>query len=117
VWNGTIGNLIANPRNKSRKAHNLAFSDPIIHGLLGSRIEFEMKLTGSLIESILKLCTSFPSTDGSFTEIYNPIITMRMKIDPSNVYRKNLRDAYSRLGPPHIPIRKNIGSSMNSKKR
>ena len=30
--------------------------------------------------------------------------------------RKNLIDAYSRFGPPHTPIMKNIGSSTISKK-
>ena len=30
--------------------------------------------------------------------------------------KKNLIDAYSRFGPPHTPIMKNIGSSTISKK-
>ena len=36
--------------------------------------------------------------------------------DPNSVNRKNLIDAYSRLGPPHTPIMKNIGRSTTSKK-
>jgi hypothetical protein len=39
---------------------------------------------------------------------------------PNNVYRKNLMAAYSRLGPPHRPIRKYMGtrtSSQNTKNR
>ena len=40
--------------------------------------------------------------------------------EPNSVNRKNLIDAYSRFGPPHTPIMKNIGSrtiSKNTKKR
>jgi len=33
---------------------------------------------------------------------------------PSNVYRKNLIAAYSFRGPPQMPIRKYIGSSITS---
>ena len=36
--------------------------------------------------------------------------------EPNSVKRKNLIDAYSRFGPPHTPIMKNIGSSTTSKK-
>ena len=36
--------------------------------------------------------------------------------EPNSVNRKNLIDAYSRFGPPHTPIMKNIGSSTISKK-
>ena len=36
--------------------------------------------------------------------------------EPNRVKRKNLIDAYSRLGPPQTPIMKNIGSSTSSKK-
>ena len=36
--------------------------------------------------------------------------------EPNSVNRKNLIDAYSRFGPPHTPIMKNIGSSTTSKK-
>ena len=36
--------------------------------------------------------------------------------EPNSVNRKNLIDAYSRFGPPHTPIMKNIGSRTTSKK-
>ena len=36
--------------------------------------------------------------------------------EPNSVNRKNLIDAYSRFGPPHTPIMKNIGSRTISKK-
>ena len=36
--------------------------------------------------------------------------------EPNSVKRKNLIDAYSRLGPPQTPIMKNIGSRTTSKK-
>src|SRR5947209_16433070 len=35
---------------------------------------------------------------------------------PNRVYRKNLIDAYCRLGPPQTPIMKYIGRSTSSKK-
>ncbi len=43
-----------------------------------------------------------------------------MSAEPNSVNRKNLIAAYCRLGPPHTPIMKNIGSrtiSKNTKKR
>ncbi len=36
--------------------------------------------------------------------------------EPNSVYRKNLIAAYCRLGPPHTPIMKYIGSRTSSKK-
>ena len=39
-----------------------------------------------------------------------------MSAEPNSVNRKNLIDAYSRFGPPHTPIMKNIGSRTISKK-
>ena len=39
-----------------------------------------------------------------------------MRAEPNSVNRKNLIDAYSRLGPPQTPIMKNIGSRTISKK-
>jgi len=39
-----------------------------------------------------------------------------MNAEPNSVKRKNLIDAYSRLGPPQTPIMKYIGSSTISKK-
>jgi hypothetical protein len=44
-------------------------------------------------------------------------MTIRMRIDPNNVYKKNLMEAYSLRGPPQIAMRKNIGNNINSKKR
>ena len=37
------------------------------------------------------------------------IIAINIKIEPSNVYKKNLNDAKTRSLPPQIPIIKNIG--------
>ena len=36
--------------------------------------------------------------------------------EPNIVYRKNFSNSYSRLSPPHTPMRKYIGSSTTSKK-
>ena len=35
---------------------------------------------------------------------------------PTSVYKKNLIAAYSRRGPPQMPIKKYIGSSITSQK-
>ena len=39
-----------------------------------------------------------------------------IKIEPKSVYRKNLIAAYSLRGPPQMPIRKYIGTSITSQK-
>ena len=39
-----------------------------------------------------------------------------MKTDPKSVYRKNFTAAYSRRGPPQMPIMKYIGTSTSSQK-
>ena len=39
-----------------------------------------------------------------------------MSAEPNSVKRKNLIEAYSRLGPPHTPIMKYIGRRTTSKK-
>jgi len=36
--------------------------------------------------------------------------------EPAMVYRKNLTAAYMRRSPPHMPIRKYIGTRVNSQK-
>ena len=38
-----------------------------------------------------------------------------MNTEPRKVYRKNLIEAYTRFGPPQMPITRNIGISMASK--
>jgi hypothetical protein len=43
-------------------------------------------------------------------------ITRSIRTLPTSVYIKNLIAAYSRLGPPHTPIRKYMGSNMISQK-
>jgi hypothetical protein len=51
---------------------------------------------------------------------YKARIAMSINTDPNNVYRKNFIAAYSRWGPPHMPIRKYMGrsiTSQNMKKR
>ena len=40
-----------------------------------------------------------------------------MNTDPRNVYRKNFNVAYTRRGPPHTPMMRNIGMSMASQKK
>ena len=67
--------------------------------------------------SRLNVCTTVPAFAGSCTERYKPIRAIRIKTEPSSVYKKNFIDAYSLRGPPQMPIRKNIGSNMNSKNK
>src|SRR5215212_5510868 len=85
VCKGTIGSLIAKPKNRNRKAQYLAEMELINQGLLGSKIELEIKFFASIMCSMLKVCTSFPDVEGSWTEMYNPISTTRIRIDPKRV--------------------------------
>ena len=47
---------------------------------------------------------------------YSAKIAISMSTDPTKVYKKNFIAAYSRWGPPHIPMRKYMGKSINSQK-
>ena len=40
-----------------------------------------------------------------------------MNTEPKKVYRKNLMVAYTRRGPPQMPMIRNIGISMASQKK
>ena len=40
-----------------------------------------------------------------------------MKTEPRKVYRKNLMVAYTRRGPPQMPMMRNIGISIASQKK
>src|SRR5687768_8517848 len=60
VCNGTMGSLMANPTKRRRKAHDLALYGPNSQGLLGSRLELEITLAGSIMCSMLNVWTSLP---------------------------------------------------------
>ena len=49
-------------------------------------------------------------------EKYNPSTPISINTEPNKVYKKNLIAAYSRCGPPHIPIKKYIGNNITSQK-
>jgi len=91
VWNGNTGTLIANPRNSARKT---------IIWNLGANGCAALRVTMS------NVCGS--------VEKYIASMASRIATLPRRVYRKNLMAAYSRLGPPQIPIRKYIGTSIAS---
>ena len=40
-----------------------------------------------------------------------------MNTEPRKVYRKNLMVAYTRRGPPQMPMMRNIGISIASQKK
>ena len=64
---------------------------------------------------MLKVWILSPVTaSGTVTLKYSAIIASSMSTLPKSVYRKNLMAAYSRRGPPQMPMRKYIGSSMTS---
>ncbi len=46
---------------------------------------------------------------------YRKTSAMSISSEPSSVYRKNLKAAYTRLGPPHTPMMMYIGISVASK--
>ena len=68
-------------------------------------------LAWSIITSMLNVCLPVA---GSVTLKYRASMDNRSSTLPARVYRKNLMAAYSFRGPPQIPIRKYIGSSMIS---
>jgi hypothetical protein len=45
------------------------------------------------------------------------MIATNINTDPRSVYKKNLNAEYTLLGPPQIPIIKNIGINPASKNR
>src|SRR4051812_39119764 len=53
-----------------------------------------------------------PPDEATSTSATSPTSVTRL---PTNVYKKNLTAAYRRCGPPQIPIKKNSGTSVNSK--
>ena len=95
VWNGNIGTLMAKPMKRPAK---ISVWVPTVNACsLGSAINAGM----SKVLLPLK---------------YNARKLRIISALPNSVYRKNLIDAYCRLGPPHTPIMKYIGSSTSSKK-
>ena len=95
VWNGNIGTLIANPRKSP------ANSSTCVLWTIPAPWRFEST-------TMSKVCT-FDRKNRARND--SSIIA-----EPNSVNRKNLIDAYSRFGPPHTPIMKNIGSRTISKK-
>ncbi len=95
VWNGNIGTLIAKPRNMPP---NTSSCVPCTMPSPCRRVSVTMS----------KVCT--------FDRKNSARKLSSMSAEPNSVKRKNLIDAYSRLGPPHTPIMKNIGSRTTSKK-
>ena len=95
VWNGNIGTLIAKPRNSPPKISSCV---PCTMPSPCRRVSVTMS----------KVCT--------FDRKKSARKLSSISAEPNSVKRKNLIDAYSRLGPPHTPIMKNIGSRTISKK-
>ena len=97
VWNGNIGTLIAKPR-KSPANNSICVpcDDP--------------RAVRSCVSATMSNVCALRQEEQR-QEADSSIIA-----EPNSVNRKNLIDAYSRFGPPHTPIMKNIGSSTISKK-
>ena len=95
VWNGNIGTLMAKPRKRPPKIRSCvpwAIPSPC------SSVRVTMsKVWGSLVKNRARKLSSISA-------------------EPNSVKRKNLIEAYSRLGPPQTPIMKYIGSRTSSKK-
>src|SRR5205823_13099268 len=85
VWNGNIGTLMAKPMNRPPKIHSCvlrAIDEP-----------FWIRVGMSKVCPPLK---------------YRARKLRIIKAEPKSVKRKNLIDAYCRLGPPHTPDRKSV---------
>ena len=95
VWNGNIGTLIAKPRNSPANSSTC--------------VPWTMPAPCSLVRVTMSNVRCFDRKNSA--RKLNSI-----SAEPNSVKRKNLIDAYSRFGPPHTPIMKNIGSSTISKK-
>src|SRR5579871_960707 len=81
VWNGTIGTLIANPMNSPAKIHIwlvFAIAEPWAISVGMSKVLPPLK--------------------------YSARNDRIINADPNSVNKKNLIDAYCRLGPPHTTI-------------
>src|SRR3954454_5858431 len=94
VWNGNIGTLMAKPMNKPPKIHSWvlrAMDEP-----------FWIRVGMSKVCPPLK---------------YRARKLRIISAEPNSVNRKNLIDAYCRLGPPHTPIMKKNWGRTNSKKK
>jgi hypothetical protein len=98
VWNGKQGILIAKAMNKNQKAQVVKLM-PSRSGPVQAPA-----LPMAIISGIEKVPWSR----------YIAISAISIRTEPARVYRKNLIAAYSRLGPPQIPIRKYMGSSITS---
>ena len=70
----------------------------------------------SCIVSGISLCKSVLISKVP-TTLAITIIAIKNNTEPPNVYKKNLNAAYTLLGPPQIPIIKNIGISPPSKNK
>src|SRR2546421_5616800 len=88
VWKGNIGTLMAKPMNRPPKIHSWvlrAIDEP-----------FWIRVGMSKVCPPLK---------------YKARKLRIIKAEPNSVKRKNLIDAYWRVGPPHTPALKYIGGS------
>ena len=95
VWNGNIGTLIAKPRNSPANSSTCVLCT--------------MPAPCSFVSTTMSKVWTFDRKKSARND--SNIIA-----EPNSVNRKNLIDAYSRFGPPHTPIMKNIGSRTISKK-
>src|SRR3954467_15909777 len=60
----------------------------------------------------IEVGTAKPREEVINTNATSPTSVTRL---PTNVYKKNFTAAYRRCGPPQMPIKKNSGTSVNSK--
>ena len=104
VWKGKIGTLMAKPmnRNQNTQVVNCIPSSAPPPGRLSPKSwPFFASAVRSGIENV-------PPSSRSAT------MATSISTEPASVYRKNLIAAYSRRGPPQMPMRKYIGRSMIS---
>src|SRR5262245_17112546 len=111
VWNGGTGTLIANAMKKNTKIHvrnGQPKSMPPATRLWPVSWPVAMSWLSSGIEKGRDVM--------SRAERYSAMMPSSISTEPASVYRKNLMAAYSRRGPPQMPIRKYIGRSITSQK-
>src|SRR5262249_59654622 len=85
VWTGHIGSFTANEAKNANQAHVCS--------------ERGNSWCSSVAMSVV------PELQ------YSAMMASSISTDPRNVYKKNLNAAYTRRGPPQMPMIKNIGTS------
>jgi hypothetical protein len=104
VWNGKTGTLIAKATNRNQKTQVVNF----IPTSIPAKGRWEpVSFPAWAIETMSGI-EKVPLSMRSATTATS------IRIEPASVYRKNLIAAYSRRGPPQMPMRKYIGRSMIS---